>query len=83
MTDSQNLKMCLPCPMNTVTAAIGATVCGCVDGYFRDEQTNEGPEVDCTSMSDSFNVLGCFNQTSFDPIPLPCNFGSLLKINIP
>ena len=67
--------------MNTVTAAIGVAMCECEDRYFRDEQTNEGPEVDCTSMSDLFNVLGCFNQTSFDPIPLPCNFGNFL-INI-
>ena len=47
-----NLEMCLPCPMNTVTTAIGTIVCECVNGYFRDVQTNEGPEVDCTCMSE-------------------------------
>ena len=51
MTDAHDLEMCLPCPMNTVTCGIhAAVVCECVDGYFRDEQTNEGPAVDCTCM---------------------------------
>ena len=49
MTDDHNLQMCLSCPMNTVTVAIGAAVCECVDGYFRDDQTNE--DIDCTRMS--------------------------------
>ena len=51
MTDNHDLKMCRPCPMNTVTDDTGAEMCMCVDGYFRN-QTNEGPEVDCTCMSD-------------------------------
>ena len=51
MTDDHNLQMCLSCPMNSVTVAIGAAVCECVDGYFRDDQTNEGPDIDCTRMS--------------------------------
>ncbi len=40
--------MCLPCPLNTVMDMEGAAICSCLDGYFRDEQTNEGPEVNCT-----------------------------------
>ena len=52
MTDDHDLKMCRPCPMNTVTDVIGAEMCECLDGYFRDEQINEGPDVTCTCMSD-------------------------------
>ena len=47
---TDNLERCLPCPMNTVTAVIGAAVCQCRNGFFRDKQTNDGPDVDCTCM---------------------------------
>ena len=39
---------CNSCPINTVRDEVGATICECLDRYFRDEQTNEGPEVGCT-----------------------------------
>ena len=52
MTDNHDLEMCLPCPLNSMTDVTGAAaVCECVDGYFRKEP-EEGPEFDCTCMSD-------------------------------
>ncbi len=40
---------CFDCPMNTAMDVEGAPICSCLNGFFRDEQTNEGPEVDCIS----------------------------------
>ncbi len=34
--------------MNTETDVEGAAICSCLNGFFRDEQTNEGPGVTCT-----------------------------------
>ncbi len=46
LTDDQGT--CLDCPMNTAMDVEGAAICSCLDGFFRDEQTNEGPGVTCT-----------------------------------
>ena len=35
--------------MNTAMDVEGAAVCSCLDEFFRDEQTSEGPGVPCTS----------------------------------
>ena len=43
--------------MNTAANVTIATVCVCLDGFFRDVQTNEGPAVACTRMSDVFFSL--------------------------
>ena len=34
--------------MNTVMDVEGAAICSCLDGFYRDEQTNEGPGMTCT-----------------------------------
>ncbi len=48
---SDNQMTCLNCPLNTVVDVGSAAACSCLDGYFRDVQTNEGPEVACTRES--------------------------------
>ena len=47
LTDDQGA--CLDCPMNTAMDVQGAESCSCLAEFFRDDKTNEGLEVDCTS----------------------------------
>ncbi len=35
--------------MNTAMDVEGAEICSCIAEFFRDGNTNEGPEVTCTS----------------------------------
>ena len=39
---------CLPCPGNTVTDVVGASECRCLEGFYRNDSPQEGPEVACT-----------------------------------
>ncbi len=47
LTDDQ--RACLDCPMNTAMDVQGAEICSCMAEFFRDDETNEFPEVTCTS----------------------------------
>ncbi len=68
LTDDQGT--CLDCPMNTAMDVEGAAICSCLDEFFRDEQTNEGPEVKCTS---EFKENSCISiLTVFRP-EFPCS----------
>ena len=62
LTDDQGT--CLDCPMNTAMGVEGAAICSCLNEFFRDEQTNEGPEVTCTSELNlqRFRVSTCYHS---------------------
>ncbi len=44
LTDDQGA--CLDCPMNTAMDVEDAARCSCLSGFFKGEQTTNGPEVD-------------------------------------
>ena len=46
---------CLPCPLNTNRSVVNATMCHCLQGYFR--SIFEGPEFPCTRESASIILL--------------------------
>ena len=52
---------CLACPENTARDAVGATICGCAENYFRYD--GEGPEIGCTCESHSLVTINVYNDT--------------------